>query len=209
MAYLASTSEVKVRLTAKAPTGQEAQALLAPLVAEVRGRLGDALFTADNEELEEAVGRLLRVAGKSLACAESLNGGGVATRLTSVSGASDYLIGSAVTYTAGAKREVLGVSQETIDGPGVVSEACALEMAAGARRVFGAHIGLSLTGAAGPKPHRGRRTGNRVDRDRRGRRASRARVPRAGRALPGTPVGRAGGPRPAAAVPGGRPTARQ
>ena len=133
--------------------------MLAPLVAEVRGRLGDALFTADDEELEEKVGRLLRVAGKSLACAESLTGGGVATRLTSVSGASDYLIGSAVTYTAGAKREVLGVSQETIDGPGVVSEACALEMAAGARRVFGAHIGLSLTGAAGPKPHGGAEPG--------------------------------------------------
>ena len=155
VAYLASSSEVKVRLTAKARTEQEAQALLAPLVADVRARLGDALFTVDDEELEQAVGRLLRAAGKTLACAESLTGGGVAARLTSVPGASAYLIGSAVVYTADAKRDVLGVSQETIDGPGVVSEACALEMAAGARRLFGADMGVSLTGAAGPEPHGG------------------------------------------------------
>ena len=155
VAYLASSSEVKVRLTAKAPTEQEALALLAPLVSEVRTRLGDAVFTVDDEELEEAVGRLLRAAGKTVACAESLTGGGVAARLTSVPGASDYLIGSAVVYTADAKRDVLGVSQETIDGPGVVSRACALEMAAGARRVFGADLGMSLTGAAGPEPHGG------------------------------------------------------
>lgn len=159
VAYLASASEVKVRLTAKAPTEQEARALLAPLVAEVRDRLGNALFTADDEELEEAVGRLLRAAGKSIACAESLTGGGVSARLTSVPGASDYLVGSAVVYTPDAKRDVLGVSQATIDGPGVVSEACALEMAAGARRLFAADIGLALTGAAGPEPHGGAEPG--------------------------------------------------
>lgn len=159
VAYLASSSEVKVRLTAKAATEQEARTMLAPLVAEVQTRLGDAVFTVDDEELEQAVGRLLRAAGTTLACAESLTGGGVAARLTSVPGASAYLIGSAVVYTADAKRNVLGVSQGTIDGPGVVSEACALEMAAGARRLFGADVGLSVTGAAGPEPHGGAEPG--------------------------------------------------
>lgn len=155
VAYLASSSEVKIRLTAKAATRAEAGSLLAPLAAEVGARLGDAIFTVDDEELEEAVGRLLRAAGRTLACAESLTGGGVGARLTSVTGASDYFVGSAVVYTAEAKRDVLGVSQETIDGPGVVSEGCALEMAAGARRLFGADVGLALTGAAGPDPHAG------------------------------------------------------
>ena len=79
--------------------------------------------------------------------------------MTAVPGASDYFLGSAVVYTAEAKRSVLGVSQETIDGPGVVSEECALEMAAGARRVFGAGVGLALTGAAGPEPHGGAEPG--------------------------------------------------
>ncbi|MGZ6544571.1 MAG: competence/damage-inducible protein A [Actinomycetota bacterium] len=155
VAYLASSSEVKVRLTAKAATREEAESMLAPLVAEVVARLGDAIFTVDDEELEAAVGRLLRAAGTSVACAESLTGGGVGARLTAVPGASDYFLGSAVVYTAEAKRSVLGVSQDTIDGPGVVSEGCALEMAAGVRRVFSADVGLALTGAAGPEPHGG------------------------------------------------------
>jgi nicotinamide-nucleotide amidase len=159
VAYLASSSEVKVRLTAKAARRREAESMLTPLVEEVRARLGDALFTVDDEELEEAVGRLCRATGKTLVCAESLTGGGVGARLTAVAGASDYFVGSAVVYTAEAKRNVLGVHQETIDGPGVVSEQCAREMAAGARRLFGADIGLALTGAAGPEPHAGAEPG--------------------------------------------------
>ena len=107
------------------------------------------------ERLEEAVLRLLRDGGRTLACAESLTGGGVAARITSVPGASDAFRGSAVVYTADAKRDVLGVSPETIAGPGVVSEACAREMAAGARRVFAADLAIGLTGAAGPEPHAG------------------------------------------------------
>ena len=155
VAYLASSGEVKVRLTAKASQREDAERLLAPLVAEVRARLGEHVFTTDDEELEAAVGRLLHASRRTLACAESLTGGSVGARITSVPGASDIFLGSAVVYSAEAKCEMLGVSRETIDGPGVVSEACAREMAAGARRVFGADLGLALTGAAGPQPHGG------------------------------------------------------
>ncbi len=155
VAYLASSGEVKVRLTAKAANRSAAEILLDPLVDEVRARLGEHIFTIDDEELEAAVGRLLRSSGQTLACAESLTGGSVGARITSVPGASEIFLGSAVAYTADAKCDVLGVSRETINGPGVVSEACAREMAAGARRVFGADIGLSLTGAAGPQAHGG------------------------------------------------------
>ena len=159
VAYLASSGEVKVRLTAKASSREAADTLLAPLVEEVVRRLGPAVFTTTDEELEEAVGRLLVAAGRTVACAESLTGGGVGRRLTSVPGSSDYFVGSAVTYTARAKHEVLGVSSATLDGPGPVSEACALEMAAGARRIFDADLGISFTGAAGPDAHAGERPG--------------------------------------------------
>lgn len=80
-------------------------------------------------------------------------------RITSVPGASAYLIGDVVAYSAAAKRSALGVREETIAGPGVVSRECALEMAAGARRLFSADIGLSLTGAAGPDAHGGAKPG--------------------------------------------------
>src|SRR5439155_10671450 len=93
VAYLASSGEVKVRLTAKAPTLEEADALIEPLAREVEARLGAHVFTSKDEDLEEVVGRLLRERGKTVACAESLTGGGLAQRLTAVEGASDYFKG--------------------------------------------------------------------------------------------------------------------
>jgi len=155
LAYLAGGGEVRVRMTAKATSREEARALIEPVVDEVAGRIGDFVFTTDDEELEEAVGRLLRAAGKTLACAESLTGGELGGRITSVPGASDYFRGSAVCYTPDAKRDVLGVSPETLDGPGPVSPECAREMAAGARRLFGADVAVAVTGAAGPEAHGG------------------------------------------------------
>ncbi len=154
IAYLASMGEVKVRLTAKARSADAARALLVPLAAEVGARLGDVVFSDSDESLEAAVLRLLHASDRSLACAESLTGGGVGERLTSVPGASAHFLGSAVTYTADAKRRVLGVSDEAL-AAGAVTQACALAMASGALALFGADVGLALTGAAGPQPHDG------------------------------------------------------
>ena len=155
VAFLATAGEVKVRLTAKAASQAEARAMLGPLVAEVRARLGDVVFTEKDESLEEVVVRLLTGSGRTLACAESLTGGGVGDRITSVPGASACFAGSAVVYTEQVKRAVLGVTQATLETKGPVSEVCAVEMAAGARRLFGSDVALALTGAAGPEPHGG------------------------------------------------------
>jgi nicotinamide-nucleotide amidase len=155
IAFLASSGEVKVRITAKAASAAEADAMIEPVAEEIRRRLGDVVFTTENEELEEAVVRLLRARRSMLGCAESLTGGGVGARITAVPQASEVFVGSAVVYAFEAKVDVLGVSRETLAGPGPVSQECAREMAAGARRVFRADLGLSLTGAAGPDPHGG------------------------------------------------------
>ena len=154
VAYLASMGEVKVRLTAKAGSDADARALLDPLAAEVERRLGDLVFTTEDESLEQTVVRLLVAAGARLACAESLTGGAVGERVTSVPGASAVFLGSAVVYTADMKRKVLGLTDEDLAG-GTVTEACALAMARGARDLFGADVALALTGAAGPEPHDG------------------------------------------------------
>src|SRR5437870_2254761 len=153
VAYLASSGEVKVRLTAKASTPAEAEALIGPVAEGVAERLGDRVFTSIDEELEQVIGRLLKAGRLKVAAAESLTGGSLAVRLSSAPGSSATFAGSAVVYTAGAKQQVLGVSKETIEGPGVVSEECAREMAAGARRVFEADVAVALTGVAGPDPH--------------------------------------------------------
>jgi nicotinamide-nucleotide amidase len=159
LAFLAGGGEVKVRVTAKARSRAEGEALAAPVVKEVRRRIGDFVFSTDDEDLEEAVGRLLRGSGQTLACAESLTGGGLGARISSVPGASDYFLGSAACYSSSAKRTLLGVSQGTLEGPGPVSRECAREMAEGARRAFGADVAVALTGAAGPEPHGGAEPG--------------------------------------------------
>jgi nicotinamide-nucleotide amidase len=122
-------------------------------------RLGRYVFSTSDEELEQVVGRLLVERGMTIACAESLTGGTVGVRLSTAPGASEYFKGAAVTYTVKAKRNVLGVRKETIEGPGVVSEECAIEMARGARQLLESDVALGLTGVAGPEPHDGKPPG--------------------------------------------------
>jgi nicotinamide-nucleotide amidase len=159
VAYLAGGGEVHVRLSAKATSRKEADALLDPLEAEVRRRLGDHVYGSGDEPLEAVVVRALAERGVTLAAAESITGGGLGARITSVPGASAVFLGSAVVYAESAKRTILGVRAGTLADPGPVSAECALEMAAGARRLFGADVAVALTGAAGPEPHAGAEPG--------------------------------------------------
>jgi PncC family amidohydrolase len=129
------------------------------MVEEVRRRLGEAVYEVGDRSLEEVVVALLAEAGRTLAAAESLTGGGLGARVTSVPGASAVFLGSAVTYDLGAKRRLLGVREDTLEREGPVSRACAAEMASGARRLFGADLAVALTGAAGPEPHGGAEPG--------------------------------------------------
>ena len=155
MAYLASAGEVRVRLTAKAATEEDARTLIAPVEKEIRERLGIAVFGSDEDQLEAVVGELLHERGLSVACAESLTGGGLSKRIVHAPDSSRYFMGGIVAYSEESKREVLGVSKETLDGPGMISEECAREMARGTRKVLGADVGVSTTGVAGPAPLEG------------------------------------------------------
>lgn len=155
VAYLASAGEVRVRLTAKAGTPQEAVAIIDPVEREIRDRLGDRVFGTDQDELEEVVGRILFERGLTVAVAESLTGGGLTSRIVHVPDSSRYFVGGIVAYSAEAKAGLLGVSKETLEGPGMVSEECAVEMARGVRGALGADVGLATTGAAGPEPLEG------------------------------------------------------
>jgi nicotinamide-nucleotide amidase len=150
VAPYAKPGEVQLRLTARADSPAAAEALLAPLEAKLRERLDPHVFGVDDETLEGAVGALLRSSGRTLAVAESCTGGLLGGRLTEVAGASDYFLFGAVTYANAAKVAVLGVPESDILSHGAVSAEVARAMAAGARRVGGADIGLGVTGIAGP-----------------------------------------------------------
>ncbi len=148
LAYLASGIEgIKVRLTAKGADEAEAHALLLAEEAEVRAILGDIVFGVDDETIEHSVLSLLRDRGLTLGLAESLTGGMMGSRICDVPGASDVFRGSIVSYAAEVKFSILGVPE----GPVVTADAAAA-MAAGARRVLGADVGVAVTGVAGPGP---------------------------------------------------------
>ena len=146
---LAAPGEVQLHFAARGAP-DEARAALDGIEAAFQKVLAGEIFGRDDETLEGAVGGLLRLRRKTLALAESCTGGLLAGRLTDVAGSSDYFLGSAVTYANAAKTELVGVSAETLERFGAVSEETAREMALGARRRFGASIGLSVTGIAGP-----------------------------------------------------------
>lgn len=150
IAFLASSGEIKVRITAKAASTEAAEALIAPVEAEVRARLGAAVFAADDDTIEQVVLRLLAERGWTLGTAESATGGLVAARLTSVPGASKVFRGAVVAYASDLKETLLEVGDLTKQG--VVSEETALAMAAGARRLLQVEVAVGVTGSAGPDP---------------------------------------------------------
>ena len=146
LAFLASGWEgIKVRLTAKANTQEDAIRLIDVWDAKVRNQVGEIVFGVDGETMESVVLDMLRQKKLTLGVAESVTGGLVSGRLTAVSGASDVFRGAIISYASEVKHEVLGVTNEL-----VVSESAAKEMAVGVRKVLGCDIGLALTGVAGP-----------------------------------------------------------
>jgi len=100
--------------------------------------------------LEKEIGDLLKKAGLTLAVAESCTGGLLGHRITNVPGSSAYFLGGVIAYSNRVKEEVLGVSHETLQRVGAVSEETALQMARGVRRLLKADIGVAVTGIAGP-----------------------------------------------------------
>lgn len=151
IALLASGIEgVKLRVTAKAYADEAARRMLDAEEARLRGLLGLHVFGVDGQTMEAVVGALLEERGLSLALAESMTGGLVASRVVEVEGASRWFKGAVVAYEAEVKFDLLGVPE----GP-VVSEEAAAAMAEGIRKRLAAGVGLSVTGVAGPEEQEG------------------------------------------------------
>ncbi len=151
IAPYAKLGEVHFRLTARAPSLDEANSLLDPLEAQVRGRLGDAVYGTDDTTLEAATLEVLRQKRQTVSVAESCTGGMLGARLSSVPGASHMFTGGIICYTSSVKESLLGVRPTTISTFGTVSPECATEMAEGCRMRLGSDYALAITGEAGPE----------------------------------------------------------
>lgn len=149
-ATYAKDCEMFVRVTARAKTEAEARALCAPVVEELKKRLGAYIYGIDTESLEEVVVNELKKRGLRLACAESCTGGLLCARITDIPGASEVFHMGAVTYANEIKTRLLGVPEETLAQYGAVSEQTARAMAEGVRRASGSELSVAVTGIAGP-----------------------------------------------------------
>lgn len=147
LGYCARIGLVTVRFVAH---GERAEALVSRAETIVREILGPYIYGVGEEALEHAVVQLLTEQKKTVAVAESCTGGLICNRLTNVPGASAVLMSGMITYSNEAKRDLLGVSAESLDKFGAVSEAVAREMAEGARRVGKTDYAIAVTGIAGP-----------------------------------------------------------
>jgi nicotinamide-nucleotide amidase len=146
---LAGTRHIAVRMYRWTNAGEDPSDI-DELAEKIQAKLGDAIFTATGESMEEVVGRLLKESGQTLAVAESCTAGMLGMHITRVPGSSDYFKGGILCYSNEAKIELCGVPAELLQRHGAVSAEAAEALAAGVRKVFRSSIGVSITGIAGP-----------------------------------------------------------
>ena len=145
---------VHVRLAAKAPSPAQAEALIAPVEAQMRRLLTPHVWGIDDDTFESVIGEMLKARGLTLAAMESCTGGLFADTITNVPGSSAYFRGSIVSYATDVKS-MMGVDPAIITEHGVVSQPTANAMALAIRERLQADIGVGITGVAGPDPQDG------------------------------------------------------
>ena len=148
LAYLPNPQGVKLRLSCY--DGAYSTDELRLMFDEVKKIIGGAFVGEMPTSVESEVARMLNERKATLSVAESCTGGYVSSKFTAMSGASVYYKGAIVSYGNRAKKELLGVSQKTLDKFGAVSCETAEEMADGARAALKSDYAISITGIAGP-----------------------------------------------------------
>jgi nicotinamide-nucleotide amidase len=150
LAYLPAPNVVRLRLSAYDVEGEVAEREITAQFDTLRTIIGDNIIGYEGSTLEQQVHDILTARGETLAVAESCTGGIIASKFTAMAGASAYFMAGMVTYSNEAKRDILGVSTESLAQYGAVSEQVAREMAEGARRVAHSDYAIATTGIAGP-----------------------------------------------------------
>ena len=158
IAPLAGEWEVTLRLTAKADSKEEANKLIDETEKKIHARVGTFLYGYGETTLAKEVFSMLTDRNWSISTAESLTGGMFSQEFTDLPGVSSLFYGGVVCYSNEVKREI-GVSKETLEAYGAVSEECAIELARSVKAKYKTDVGISFTGVAGPDPSEGKDAG--------------------------------------------------
>jgi nicotinamide-nucleotide amidase len=119
-------------------------------ISELKAIIGEYVYSDHDDTLQEALGRLLSIHGKTLSTAESCTGGTISQLITSIPGSSEYFLGGVTSYANSVKTGVLGIAPEIIEKHGAVSSECVAAMAEGVRRLTGSDYSVATSGIAGP-----------------------------------------------------------
>ena len=151
LAYLPNQlTGIRLRLSIYGGNKDEEERRIGEEFAKLKPILGNMIYSYDDDNLQNAIGTLLRGTGMTLSAAESCTGGLISSLITSVPGASEYFLGSVTSYAIAIKEKVLDVSPEEILSHGAVSSEVAAAMAEGVRKLTGSTYSVSTTGLAGP-----------------------------------------------------------
>ena len=151
LAYLPNPlTGVRLRLSIYGGIREEEEARIDAAISGLREILGDAMYSEQEDTLQDCIGRVLTASGKTVSAAESCTGGTISELLTSVAGSSAYYLGSVTSYANSVKSGVLGVAPEIIERYGAVSSECVAAMAEGVRKLTGSDFSVATSGIAGP-----------------------------------------------------------
>ncbi len=145
-----SKGEVRLRISTKATSRIAANELIEPISEQIKTITGLDYYGCDEDTISSVVGELLIESKQTLSIAESCTGGGLGKIITDTPGSSFYFIGGVIAYANECKTSLLGVSRNTIEQFGAVSQQVAMEMAKGLVKKTNSDWGISITGIAGP-----------------------------------------------------------
>ncbi|MDD4493057.1 MAG: competence/damage-inducible protein A [Eubacteriales bacterium] len=150
IAPYAKEGVVTLRVTVECNMDEDPGQKFDPVISAISERLGDCVFSIENEEMEQVVAEGLLKGNITISIAESCTGGLISEKLTAIPGISRVFLGGVVAYSNDLKMKLLGVKPETLYEYGAVSSQTAAKMAEGIRKCSRSDIGLSVTGIAGP-----------------------------------------------------------
>lgn len=150
IAYLPKARLIRLRLDGKSTDAASLSAELDREFAKMTALLGDHIIAREDIPLPEVLVKAARAKGLTIATAESCTGGNIAHEITTVAGCSDVMTGGIVSYSNDVKMRILGVSHDTLETHGAVSEQTVTEMLRGAHEACGADLVMATSGIAGP-----------------------------------------------------------